>query len=933
MSTISIRSLLTAGLVLTAPLPVDLAHAQHDAVRPYTGVVVDPTGGAIAGARLTVRTAHGAPIRSAASAADGSFAIDGLLPGTYWLDVSAHPFDAQRLRLDTAERHDPRRIVLGLAGYHSDVTVTAGRATTIDVDRAAPIVTVRASAGARGPWATIGNALDGASGVMVQQSTYGQVSPFLRGFTGYQVLTLVDGVRLNNTTFRSGPNQYLAFIDPSQTGRIEAMLGPASAQFGSDAMGGTIQVLTPDVHFGPPGRWRTTGAVTVFAGSADRSVGGDGSLFVRGPNVTVALGASRRRLGDLRSGAGRDSHHVFRRLFGMDGDAVQGLLGDRQPGTGFSQSGVYGKGSARVGADQHVTFWYQRSGQDGVQGYKDLWGGLGRIRSTFDPQRLQLAYGRYERAAAGRLDWLSATISVNAQDDGSTRQSLRRTDPIVTDAVQVEAIGYTVQAGARLGGRHALVFGGEVYDEHVDARRDETDPVSATTIQKRALYPNGSRYTTTGLFVQDQIDVIRGDAGRGLSARLGGRFTHIAVRTDSADNVSDTGDSLGVADSRQSYQDWTFSASLTWNVTRVASLHGLVGRGFRAPNLNDLGALGLNDLGYEVPASASIDAGALIGSSDGEGVLSTGRAVAALESEQLMNYELGLTLNWDRVHVRVQGFDAELGSPIVRRTLLFPVGAPPQSLAGLPVTAIAQSPAQAEQGVVSVATRVDPRAVKAFVNDGQARYYGIDAIARYRVGGRWSLDATYSHLVGHDLEPTRPVRRLPPQHGGLTLRWHPGGVLGWVEASARVSGSQRRLSGGDLTDERIGASRRRSDITSFFGSERVSPYIQVGADGRAGTADDVFGPTGETAAQIRDRVLPIGATINGVTVVDDATRVPLYTETPGFVVVNLGAGLTLTKQLRASLALINLLDRNYRTHGSGVDAPGRSVYASLSASF
>ena len=55
-------------------------------------------------------------------------------------------------------------------------------------------------------------------------------------------------------------------------------------------------------------------------------------------------------------------------------------------------------------------------------------------------------------------------------------------------------------------------------------------------------------------------------------------------------------------------------------------------------------------------------------------------------------------------------------------------------------------------------------------------------------------------------------------------------------------------------------------------------------------------PTGETVAQIRDRVLPIGATINGVTVVDDGTRVPLYTDTPGFVVVNLRSGLAITRQ-------------------------------------
>ena len=104
-------------------------------------------------------------------------------------------------------------------------------------------------------------------------------------------------------------------------------------------------------------------------------------------------------------------------------------------------------------------------------------------------------------------------------------------------------------------------------------------------------------------------------------ARLGGRFTRVDVRTDAEANRSDTGSSLGVVDSEQSYQDWTFNAGLTWSLGPSVSVHGLVGRGFRAPNLNDLGALGLNDLGYEIPASSSVGAGALVGASDGEGVL------------------------------------------------------------------------------------------------------------------------------------------------------------------------------------------------------------------------------------------------------------------------------------------------------------------------
>lgn len=900
----------------------------------HRGAVVDMAGGAIAGARVTVRSAQDSTLRDVVTAADGTFAIERLPNGTYALAVSAPSFQERTLTFDVGPRHrELLRVQLDVRPFSTDVTVTAERGAIEDVTRTAPIVSVRGEDDfRRRPAATIGHALEGATGVMVQQSTNGQVSPFLRGLTGYQVLNLVDGVRLNNTTFRSGPNQYLAFIDPSQSRQLEAMLGPASAQFGSDAMGGAIHVLTPTVDFSTAAGPLATGGVDLFAASADKSGGASANLSFRGRQVTGMFGGSARELRDLRAGGGRDSHNVLVRLFGLSDEQVGDVLGDRQVETGFTQAGLHGKVAARLGRDQTVTAWYQRSDQADVRGYKDLWGGLGRLQSSFEPQTLQLFYARYERLNVPQLDWVSATFSVNAQRDGSIRQNLRFSDPIVRDDVGVDAFGYAVQAGRHVGGRHALVFGGEVYDEHVDARRDQTDPSSGSTVQKRALYPNGSQYTTTGLFLQDDVEILRGDQS-GLVARLGGRFTHVSVQTDAAANQSDAGESLGVVDSSESFQDWTFNAGITWTLNRVVSVQGLVGRGFRAPNLNDLGALGLNDLGYEVPAASTIDAGALIGASDGEGVLSTGRPVSDLTAEQLMNYELGVALNWDRLYLRVQGFDAELESPIVRRTLLFPNDHLPSSLAGVPVTPIVPTAAQLAQGVNSVATALDARAVKAFVNDGSARYYGLDAVARHRVSSQWLVEANYSYLVGNDLNPTRPVRRLPPQQGLLSVRYQPGGRLSWVEASALFSGPQDRLSGGDITDERIGAARRRSDIADFFAGGLVSPYITPGADGRTGTADDVFAPTGETVARIRDRVLPIGATINGVTVVDDGTRVPLYTSTPGFVSLNLRAGFALMRNLDATVAVFNLLDRNYRVHGSGVDAPGRNAFFGMSVSF
>lgn len=891
--------------------------------------VVDEAAQPIAGARIRLLSASGVVLQQTVTDTRGLGRLVDLSAGRYELEVSAPSFQASRraVALSRPETR-PLRVTLTVGGFGSNVTVTAERSRVTDVERAAPVTSVREADDFRTrPLATIGNALEGAPGIMVQQSTYGQVSPFLRGLTGYQVLNLVDGVRFNNATFRSGPNQYLALVDASQSQRVETVLGPASAQFGSDALGGAIQVLTPTLHFAAAGGLQPRGTVNLAGGTADRSSAADAMVAMQAPSFTMLVGGSGRWLGDLRGGQGRDSRHVLRRLFGLSDERMADVTGTRQVDTGFSQSGVSAKATGRLGHQQNLTLWYQRSEMRDVRGYKDMWGGLGRVRSDFTPQGLDLFYARYEKIDVGPLDWLSGTFSLNAQRDGSIRQGLRATDTIVSDDVNVDALGYAVQAGAHAAERHAFVFGGEVYDEHVDAVRDETHPVTGAVAQQRALYPNGSTYRTTSVFAQDVIELVKGAERGGLTLNVGGRFTRIDVETVAAANVTAAGQPLGVVDSVQAHQDWTYNTSLTWQAATWLSLHGLVGRGFRAPNLNDLGALGLNDLGYEVPASATRDGGSLIGDSDGEGAVSTGARVETLSAERLFNYEAGASVRAGRLFVRANVFDAELKDPIVRRTMLFQADNVPASLAGVPVAPITPTTAQRAQGVVPVATAIDPRAVKSFINIGAAQYYGLDALASYRVSRQWFAEGNYSYLVGHDLAPTRAVRRLPPQQGTLSVRYQPGGRLPWLSLTALMSGAQEKLSGGDLTDERIGAARRRSDIADFFRGDLVRPHVNAGADGVPGTTDDVLGATGETLAQIQDRVLPIGATVNGVTIVDDSTRVPLFTSTPGFVSLNVAAGMALAKNLSLSVSVSNLLDRSYRVHGSGFDAPGVNLYA------
>ena len=65
----------------------------------------------------------------------------------------------------------------------------------------------------------------------------------LRGFTGQRNLYLIDGVRYNTAAWRDGPSQYLAWLPAADVDHIELVRGPASAQYGSDALGGTSACL------------------------------------------------------------------------------------------------------------------------------------------------------------------------------------------------------------------------------------------------------------------------------------------------------------------------------------------------------------------------------------------------------------------------------------------------------------------------------------------------------------------------------------------------------------------------------------------------------------------------------------------------------------------------------------------------------------------
>jgi len=167
---------------------------------------------------------------------------------------------------------------------------------------------------------------------------------------------------------------------------------------------------------------------------------------------------------------------------------------------------------------------------------------------------------------------------------------------------------------------------------------------------------------------------------------------------------------------------------------------------------------------------------------------------------------------------------------------------------------------------------------------------------------------------------------IPPTLGFLRLRYQSLSKPFWVEGYVNFAGEQDRLSSLDLADRRTGGARSRAQIQNFFRRGAcVRGITTVGTNGLCNSAGGTLIATGETLAQVQNRLLPIGATINGVLIVDNNTSVPLFTSIPSYVLFNLRGGYVFNEKHQINVAFENITDKSNRLPGWGIDGAGRSL--------
>ena len=544
--------------------------------------------------------------------------------------------------------------------------------------------------------------LDGMPGVFLQKTNHGGGSPFVRGFTGNQNLILIDGIRLNNAIFRYGPNQYLTLIDPQSVQKIEVIKGTGSVQYGSDALGGVINIITRMPHFSNQPKWTGKAYLQLTDGGMEKTFR---------PQVAY----SNRKFAFSLSGSYAD----FGNLRGGD------TTGYQIP-SGYLQSSVESKILWYAGSDWMINAGFTAVKQQNVPLYHKYV--LEKfIQSFSNPiERIQSVIGIKKVFKQRNLQQVSFQFS--RQQMSENRISQPGNSTVVTfENDLINSTSFQSEAVWKLSRIWTTRVGIEYNFDKVFSSRIQQNTTTGESINKRGLYPDNATYQHAALYNLHQIQ-----SGKWL-IEVGLRFHQYAIQMEET--------TLG----KIKVEPKAFVGLLgtSYALSKKVILYGNVSSGYRAPNIDDMGTLGIIDFRYEVPAYG-------------------------LKPESSLNKELGIRFQMDKSQFSASYFHTSLQNLITR--------------------------IRTDQVITGYNVYVKENVESAYVN-------GFETEFRFTLTPRLSGSGMITYLFGQNVTRNEPMRRIPPFNTYCNVDYsfkfiHVG--FNFEQANA-----QTRLAQGDKDDNRI----------------------------------------------------------------------------------------------------------------------------------
>lgn len=629
------------------------------------------------------------------------------------------------------------------------VTATRGSAGSFEV--AQPVTVLTDDDIAEKTPQVMAELLRGQPGVFFQQTGAGQGMAIVRGLKGSEVLHLVDGFRLNNAFFRTAPSQYIALLDPYNISQLEVLRGPYATYYGSDAMGGVVQITTPEERFTSDAPdWRLK-ALAHYASADLARVGrvthaiGNKTLSVAGGITTASYG--NRDVGGLAQFA--------------DGNGNIDFNSKRAGPAGYKAHSYDIKAIWAISSADEMTLSFQRYGvPGGFPRYNEVVPGSKPVVASSNPARFESDYFndrdfyhlRYRRTAPlAFVDSLEVHLGRQViEDDRYDRwmpnaTTLREQFEYNRSTLDGLTAAFTSGYGA-----HTLRYGLELYRDKVDSRVRRSNNgapfITPTTSNPdfKSRFPNGAETDNYGVYLSDAVrvtDRLLVDAGvRGNKTE-----TTLPAAPDSDRTIGYSVNST----------DYAAQLGLRYALTPTLAYVANAGRGYRAPNILDLAAVGSRS-----NARFSV-------------------ANPGLKPETITSGDMGLKFASRNASAELIGFYAQYDDRIDLIS-----NAVPQGTGGCPAA--------------------ETNACSQNQNIQQASYHGVEGAVRYQLLPALTAYATLNYVYAEKKVSglTSPGNRIPPLNGLLGAEWRLNSRF-VIEPSVWMNGTQDRLDSVDMADNRI----------------------------------------------------------------------------------------------------------------------------------
>jgi iron complex outermembrane receptor protein len=521
---------LVLAAALLAGVPTRDPPPPAPPARTLSGRVTDPGGKPLLQARVTVLEAN----RTTTTDPEGHYSVPDLPSGTYGVSFSAIGYAPQVVRVTLADEDVTLDVSLKPSLVElPDLQVTAAPGATTGLTSPQPVSVLGGSDLASSRSATLGETVSALPGVRSFSTGSGIGKPVIRGLSSNRVLVLADGERVESQQWgdEHGPQ-----LETGEADRIEVIRGPASVLYGSDALGGVINVVTPPLP-DALGREAFVGGRAVASYSTNNEQP-DGTLAAEG--ASGGFGFRGSFTGRSGSDVGTPAGELFNSgLWTVNGSGAVGYRG----GWG-SVSASYVRRDERVEihedpAEEPGATPFQRIGDDRVHVSANLPVGASHLD-------VDVGVGRNRRR--------------EFEEDGATD-------------VALGLLSRTYSTDVRL---HHAPVGAVAGIVGVSGLRSSFEKFGEET-----LVPNNA-YNNLGLYAFEQAELGR------WNLSLGARYDYRRL------TVEDDAE-LGVTAQRRSYHSVTGNVGALYRVAEPVALVFNLGRGYRSPTAFDLFSNGVHE--------------------------------------------------------------------------------------------------------------------------------------------------------------------------------------------------------------------------------------------------------------------------------------------------------------------------------------------------